>query len=40
MRWQAELRLSGLLGRLAGPSLDAVARRQANRMLDAVERAL
>ena len=40
MQWQAELRLSGLLGRLVGPSLDAVARRQANRMLDAVERAL
>jgi carbon monoxide dehydrogenase subunit G len=40
MQWQAEVGLSGLLGRLAGPGLDAVARRQANRMLDAVERAL
>jgi carbon monoxide dehydrogenase subunit G len=40
MRWQAQLRLSGLLGRLAGPGLDAVAERQARRLLDAVERAL
>jgi carbon monoxide dehydrogenase subunit G len=40
MRWQARLELSGLLGRLAGPTLDAVAERQAKRMLDAVERAI
>ena len=40
MRWQAQLRLSGLLGRLAGSGLDGVAERQAKRMLDAVERAL
>ena len=40
MHWQAELRLSGLLGRLVGPGLDAAARRQATRMLDAVERAI
>ena len=32
--------LSGLLGRLAGSSLEAVAERQAKRMLDAVELAL
>ena len=40
MRWEARLRLSGLLGRLAGSSLDGVAHRQAGRMLDAVELAL
>ncbi len=40
MRWDAELALSGLLGRLAGSSLEAVAERQAKRMLDAVELAL
>ena len=40
MRWRTELALSGILGHLVGPGLDAVARRQADRMLDAVERAL
>jgi carbon monoxide dehydrogenase subunit G len=40
MRWDAEVALSGLLGRLAGSSLEAVAERQAKRMLDAVELAL
>ena len=40
MRWDAEVGLSGLLGRLAGSSLEAVAERQAKRMLDAVELAL
>ncbi|HEX7084247.1 MAG TPA: SRPBCC family protein [Gaiellaceae bacterium] len=40
MHWRTELALSGVLGRLAGPGLDAVARRQAERTLDAVERAL
>ena len=40
MHWRTELVLSGLLGRFAGPGLDAIAQRQAARMLDAVERAL
>jgi carbon monoxide dehydrogenase subunit G len=40
MRWRTELRFSGLLSRVAGPGLEAVAARQANRTLDAVERAL
>jgi carbon monoxide dehydrogenase subunit G len=40
MRWRTELHLSGLLERLAGHGLDALARRQAERTLDAVERAL
>ncbi len=40
MRWRTELALTGVLGRLAGPGLDGVARRQADRTLDAVERAL
>jgi carbon monoxide dehydrogenase subunit G len=40
MRWRTELRLSGVLGRLAGPGLDAIAQRQAARTLDAVERGL
>ena len=40
MRWQADFRLAGLLGRLAGHSLDSVARHQAERTLDSVERAL
>ena len=40
MRWRAELKFSGLLARLARPGLEAVASRQANRTLDAVERAL
>jgi carbon monoxide dehydrogenase subunit G len=40
MHWRTELHLTGLLGRLGGPGLDAVARRQAERTLDAVERAL
>jgi carbon monoxide dehydrogenase subunit G len=40
MHWRTELHLTGLLGRLGGGGLDAVARRQAERTLDAVERAL
>ncbi|HEY6960320.1 MAG TPA: SRPBCC family protein [Gaiellaceae bacterium] len=40
MRWRTELSLSGLLARFAGPGLDAVARRQAERTLDAVTRRL
>lgn len=40
MRWRTELSLGGVLGRLAGPGLDAIARHQADRTLDAVERAL
>jgi carbon monoxide dehydrogenase subunit G len=40
MRWRAELHLTGLLERFAGHGLDGIAQRQANRTLDAVERAL
>ena len=40
LRWRTELRLTGVLGRLAGPGLEAAAQRQAARTLDAVERAL
>lgn len=40
MRWQADLRLAGPVGRLVGPGLDVVAARQAARTLDAVERSL
>jgi len=40
MRWQTELRLAGVLGRLAGPGGEAVARRQADRTLDEVTRRL
>jgi len=40
MTWRTEVSLSGVIARLAGPGLDAVAQRQAARMLDAVERAL
>ena len=40
MRWQTELHLTGLLGRLAGPGLEPVARRQAERTLDEVTRRL
>jgi hypothetical protein len=40
MRWRTELALSGVVERLVGPGLDAVAERQAARTLDAVERAL
>ena len=40
MRWRTDLHLSGVLERLAGHSLDAVAQRQATRTLDAVEHAL
>jgi carbon monoxide dehydrogenase subunit G len=40
MRWRTELHLTGLLERIAGHGLDAVAQRQAVRTLDAVERAL
>ena len=40
MRWRTELHLSGLLDRLAGHGLDAIARRQADRTLDEVTRRL
>jgi carbon monoxide dehydrogenase subunit G len=40
MHWRTELELTGLLGKLAGPGLDAVARRQAERTLDEVRRRL
>ena len=40
MAWRTDLHLSGLLDRLAGHGLDAIAERQAARTLDAVERAL
>jgi carbon monoxide dehydrogenase subunit G len=40
MHWRTELRLAGLLGKLAGPRGEAVARRQADRTLDEVTRRL
>jgi carbon monoxide dehydrogenase subunit G len=40
MRWRTELHLTGVLERFAGHSLDAVAKRQAERTLDAVAHAL
>jgi carbon monoxide dehydrogenase subunit G len=40
MRWRTDLHLTGLLARVGGPGLHAVAERQAARTLDAVERAL
>ena len=40
MSWQAEIHLTGAVDRIVGGGLDAVARRQAERTLDAVERAL
>jgi carbon monoxide dehydrogenase subunit G len=40
MRWRTELHLTGLLGRLTGHGLDAIARRQADRTLDEVTRRL
>ena len=40
MRWETEIHLSGLLERFAGGGVDGLSRRQANRTLDAVERAL
>jgi carbon monoxide dehydrogenase subunit G len=40
MHWRTELRLSGVLGKLAGPGLDAIAQRQAQRTLDEVTRRL
>ena len=40
MHWRTELELGGLLGRVAGPGLDVIAEHQAERTLDAVERAL
>ena len=40
MHWRAEFDVAGLLGRVVGHRLDALAARQANRTLDAVERAL
>jgi carbon monoxide dehydrogenase subunit G len=40
MRWHTDLHLHGLLGVLAVGGVDALARRQAQRSLDAVEQAL
>jgi uncharacterized protein len=40
MTWRAEIHLSGALDKIVGGGVDAVARRQAERTLDAVERAL
>jgi carbon monoxide dehydrogenase subunit G len=40
MRWRTELHLGGVLGRVVGPGLHAIAERQAVRTLDAVEHAL
>ena len=40
MRWRTELQLSGVLGKIVGPGLDAVAQRQAQRTLDEVTRRL
>jgi carbon monoxide dehydrogenase subunit G len=40
MTWRTELRLAGILGKLAGPGGEAVARRQADRTLDEVTRRL
>lgn len=40
MRWRTELELTGLLGKLGGPGLDAIAQRQAERTLDEVTRRL
>ena len=40
MRWHTELELSGILGKLAGSGLDAIAERQARRTLDEVTRRL
>lgn len=40
MRWRTQLELNGILGRLAGPGLHAVAERQAQRTLDEVTRRL
>jgi carbon monoxide dehydrogenase subunit G len=40
MHWRTELHLTGVLDRLTGHGLDAVARRQADRTLAAVEHAL
>lgn len=40
MTWRAEIHLSGVLDKIVGSGLDSVARHQAERTLDAVERAL
>ena len=40
MSWRTELHLSGILGRFAGPGLEPIAHRQAERTLDAVTRRL
>jgi carbon monoxide dehydrogenase subunit G len=40
MHWRTELHLSGILGRVAGPGLDSIAKRQAERTLDEVTRRL
>jgi carbon monoxide dehydrogenase subunit G len=40
MHWRTELHLTGILSRVAGPGLDAIAKRQAERTLDEVTRRL
>jgi carbon monoxide dehydrogenase subunit G len=40
MRWETRVSLTGPLGRFAGRGLEGVARHQADRTLDAVDRAL
>ncbi|HEY2328095.1 MAG TPA: SRPBCC domain-containing protein [Gaiellaceae bacterium] len=40
MHWQTHVELRGVLSRFAGHGLDAIARRQAERTLDAIARAL
>lgn len=40
MHWRTEIALTGLLAHVGGPGLHALAERQANRTLDAVEAAL
>lgn len=40
MRWETSVALSGPLGRFGGHGLEGVARHQADRTLDAVERAI
>ena len=40
MHWRTELQLGGILARVAGPGLDAIAERQARRTLDEVTRRL
>lgn len=40
MHWRTELELTGILGKLAGPGLETIAQRQADRTLDEVTRRL